>query len=163
MHDTFISFSAPVCRRNLSLITWVLRPLVPCPPAPPPHPAAGRPGWITTQQQSLLINRSHSVLTVSWVCVLMFFFPSLLCDSLLFFISLFLMRALLFYPTHPDSIHCPASFLVILEMALKAFMFSDNLNRNVLINAEPDAGLSPQNWHRWTSAEHNYHPECVVS
>lgn len=138
-------------------------------PAPPPRPAAGRPAespYSSSLSSSLLINQSHGVLS-ALLGLFSYGFPSIssLWQSVVF-ISLFLMRALLFffYPTHPiHPIHFPVSFLVILEMALKAFMLSDNLNRNVLIYPEPDAGLSPPNCHQWTSAEHNYHPECVVS
>lgn len=121
--------------------------------------------YSSSLSSSLLINQRHSVLR-GLLGLFCYVFPSIssLWQSVVsyFFVfnesPAFFMRRNLIHP-----IHFPVSLLVIFEMALKAFMLSDNLNRNVLIYPEPDAGLSPQNWHQWTSAEHNYHPECVVS
>lgn len=61
--------------------------------APPPRPAAGRPGSISIQQHflssTLLISKSHSALSCLWGFILLCFSFHLFCVTVCVFISLF--------------------------------------------------------------------------
>lgn len=95
----FLGFQ-PLYAEEISLITWVLRPLAPRPPGTSTSPSSrtfqAESPYSSSLSSSLLINQSHSMLSGPLGLFCYVFLPSLLCDSLLFFISLFLMRALLF-------------------------------------------------------------------
>ena len=159
-----VVISVPECRRNPPSLPEYLANREaklglrwPGRSASPPRPAAGRPAWISIQQHFLssipLISQSHCTLScLQGFYFVMFFLPSLLCDSLClyFFFFSFLMRALasffFFYSTTSRFLLFIFQSFLLLSFsaegaAWKALALSDNLNGNVLIY--PETKCSP--------------------